>query len=59
MELLDMMDAGVISGMFRQKGEFYMTQKKKQGWFSCLLEYAAGSRGKLALSTAMSVISVL
>lgn len=36
-----------------------MNQEKKQGWFSCLLDYAEGSRGKLLLSTCLSVISVV
>ncbi len=33
--------------------------EKKQGWFACLLDYAAGNRGKLFCSTCLSVISVL
>ncbi|MDO5548534.1 MAG: ABC transporter ATP-binding protein [Eubacteriales bacterium] len=37
-----------------------MNQKQKgQGWFSCLLDYAAGSKGKLAGSVILSVISVV
>lgn len=34
-------------------------EKKEKGWFSCLLSYAEGSRGKLAGSVALSVISVV
>ena len=36
-----------------------MAQKKKKGWFSCLMDYASGSRGRLAVSTCLSVVSVL
>lgn len=39
--------------------EDIMNQGKKQGWFSYLLGYAAGSRGKLLGSTCLSVISVV
>lgn len=34
-------------------------EKKEKGWFSCLLSYTEGSRGKLAGSVALSVISVV
>lgn len=36
-----------------------MKQEKKQGWFSYLLGYASDSRGKLLISTCLSVISVV
>lgn len=36
-----------------------MNQTKKQGWFSCLLSYASGSKGKLLGSTCLSVVSVV
>ena len=36
-----------------------MAQKKKKGWFSCLMDYASGSRGRLEVSTCLSVVSVL
>lgn len=36
-----------------------MNQEKKQGWFSYLLGYASGSRGKLLGSTCLSVLSVV
>ena len=36
-----------------------MNQTKKQGWFSYLLGYASGSKGKLLGSTCLSVISVV
>lgn len=37
-----------------------MEQKnKKQGWFSCLLDYGSGSKGRLAASTVLSVVSVV
>lgn len=36
-----------------------MDQEKKQGWFSCLLNYASGSRGKLLGSCVLSIISVV
>lgn len=36
-----------------------MNQIKKQGWLSCLLGYASGSKGKLLGSTCLSVISVV
>lgn len=36
-----------------------MNQEKKQGWFSYLLSYASGSKGKLLGSTCLSVISVV
>lgn len=31
---------------------------EKKGWFSCLLQYAEGSRGKLLVSVILSVVSV-
>lgn len=31
---------------------------QKQGWISCLLAYAEGSRGKLAVSVVLSIVSV-
>lgn len=34
------------------------TKSQKPGWFSCLLEYARGSKGKLAVSALLSVVSV-
>lgn len=34
-------------------------RKEKVNWFSCLLGYAGGSRGKLAGSAALSVVSVV
>lgn len=34
-------------------------KKKEKGWFSCLLDYANGSRKKLAGSVVLSVISVV
>lgn len=34
-------------------------RKEKQGWFSCLLDYASGSKGKLIGSVILSVISVV
>ena len=36
-----------------------MKHEKKQGWFSYLLDYASGSKGKLLCSTCLSVISVV
>lgn len=36
-----------------------MNTQKKKGWVSCLLSYAAGSKGKLLGSVVLSVISVL
>lgn len=36
-----------------------MKQEKKRGWFSYLLGYAAGSKGKLLCATCLSVISVV
>lgn len=33
-------------------------EKKTKGWFSCLLDYAGGSKGKLLASVILSVISV-
>ena len=33
-------------------------EKEKKGWFSCLLQYAAGSKGKLLGSVILSVVSV-
>lgn len=35
------------------------TETKKSGWFSCLMDYARGSRGKLLLSVVLSVVSVV
>ncbi len=34
-------------------------EKKEQGWFSCLLDYASGSEGKLIGSVILSIISVV
>lgn len=34
-------------------------KKKEKGWFSCLMDYAEGSREKLAGSVVLSVISVV
>lgn len=47
--------------IFILKGEFFLVnkEKKKQGWFSCLLDYASGSKGKLIGSVILSVISVV
>lgn len=42
----------------KEKGVFAL-KEKKESWFSCLLSYAKGSRGKLAGSVALSVISVV
>lgn len=36
-----------------------MNYEKKQSWFSYLLDYASGSKGKLLCSTCLSVISVV
>lgn len=35
-----------------------MNKEKKAGWVSCLLSYTEGSKGKLAASVSLSVISV-
>ncbi|WP_349946034.1 ABC transporter ATP-binding protein [Lacrimispora sp. BS-2] len=34
-------------------------EKKKENWFSCLMNYANGSKGKLSLSVLLSIISVV
>lgn len=34
-------------------------EKKKKGWFSCLLDYASDSKGKLLGSVILSVVSVV
>ena len=34
-------------------------EKETKGWFSCLLSYAKGSRGKLFVSVILSVVSVV
>lgn len=34
-------------------------KEQKQGWFSCLLNYASGSRGELVGSVLLSVISIV
>lgn len=36
-----------------------MNHEKKESWFSCLPDYASGSKGKLLCSTCLSVISVV
>lgn len=33
--------------------------KKKENWFSCLMSYAEGSKGKLVLSVLLSIISIV
>ena len=34
-------------------------EKKKENWFSCLMNYANGSKGKLAISVLLSIISIV
>ncbi len=36
-----------------------MKEKKKDNWFSCLMNYAEGCEGKLTMSVLLSVISVI
>ncbi len=36
-----------------------MEEMKKESWFSCLLDYAAGCKGKLLMSVLLSVISIV
>lgn len=42
---------------FIVRGVFTLSNEKK-GWFSCLLQYAGNSKGKLLISVVLSVISV-
>ena len=35
------------------------SEKKKQGWIACLLEYAKGGKGKLIASVVLSILSVV
>ena len=34
-------------------------EKKKENWFSCLMNYANGSKGKLVISVLLSIISIV
>ncbi len=56
---MDSVEKALSVFMQKLEGVFYMRQDNEgNSWFSCLLTYASGSRGRLIASVILSVISV-